>query len=62
MRINRNRLSVMVSKIEGKKIQMNIAQIKEVQRCLLSILADEYREDDVINLLKRIKKEELKTR
>jgi hypothetical protein len=52
MKINQNELSVKVAKAEGKKVQVNISQIKEVQRCLLRILAIDYTIDDVHDLLR----------
>ncbi len=32
--MNRNKLAVEISKLEGKKKEVNIAQIKEILKCL----------------------------
>lgn len=39
--MNLNELAVEISRREGKKIQVNIAQIKEIVRCLHDILVEE---------------------
>ena len=52
--MNLNEMAEEVSKKEGKKISLSIAQIKEVLKIVLRILKDmEYGE--VADLLKRIK-------
>jgi hypothetical protein len=38
--MNLNTLAVEVCKREGKKVQVNIAQVKEVIRCTMDVLAD----------------------
>lgn len=48
--INLNKLAVEISKLEGKKVNLSIAQIKEVLRIVLFILADE-KPSDVLKLL-----------
>lgn len=37
--INQNELAKAVAAVEGKKVQVNIAQIKEVMKCLLTELS-----------------------
>lgn len=37
--MNLNELALRISKIEGKKKEVNIAQIKEVLKCLGEVLA-----------------------
>ena len=49
-KINENKLAQEISKREGKKVEVNIAQIKEVQRVLLEILA-EYDDEQVLALI-----------
>lgn len=39
--MNLNTLAVEISKLEGKKVQVNIAQIKEVLRVLIDILSND---------------------
>jgi len=38
MRINLNKVAKQVAKKEGKKQQVNIAQIKEVMRCFIKVM------------------------
>jgi len=38
--LNLNQLAVAISKIEGKKINLSIAQIKEVLRCFGDVVFD----------------------
>lgn len=40
MKINENKLAVLVSECEGLKVQTNIAQIKEIQKIVLDALAE----------------------
>jgi len=40
--MNFHELTKTVAKYEGKKVQVNIGQIKEVTRVVLSLLADEF--------------------
>lgn len=39
IKINMNKVAKRVSEFEGKKVEVNIAQIKEVSKCLLMVLA-----------------------
>lgn len=49
--INENKLARDISRCEGKKVPVNIAQIKEVLRITLDRLALDYSTDDVAELL-----------
>lgn len=53
--IDENQLSVRVSKAEGKKVELPIGQIKEVQKIVLDLLAQEWRSNPrgVIRLLRK---------
>jgi hypothetical protein len=51
--INQNDLAVRITEMEGKKVEVNIAQVKEVQKCLLLELAM-YPNKDVTQLLDRV--------
>ena len=53
--IDENALSVRVSKAEGKKVELPIGQIKEVQKVLLDLLGQEWRGNPrgVIRLLRK---------
>ncbi|MEM2946778.1 MAG: hypothetical protein QXN96_00885 [Candidatus Bathyarchaeia archaeon] len=51
--INQNELARKVAQMEGKKVQVNIAQIKEVSRCLLKALG-EYKPWEVLRLIERV--------
>lgn len=50
--INENTLAKAIADREGKKVEVNIAQIKEVLRCALDLLAQEYF-SDVLKLLEK---------
>lgn len=50
MRINLNELDQRIAKLEGKRVELPIAQIKEARRCVLTCLA-RYSEEDVLELL-----------
>ncbi len=52
MAINQNKLAKAISEVEGKKVQVNIAQIKEVMNCLLLELAL-YSDEEIINLINK---------
>lgn len=52
MGINQNTLAKAVALVEGKKINVNIAQIKEVQRALL-ILISQYPDEEILKLINR---------
>jgi hypothetical protein len=53
--IDEHALSVKVSKAEGKKVELPIGQIKAVQKVLLDLLAQEWRQNPrgVIRLLRK---------
>ena len=53
--INENLFAKAISDMEGKKEEVNIAQIKEVQKCLLDLLA-KCTFPEVANLLHRHRK------
>ncbi len=55
--INRNAMARWIAKEEGKKKEMDIAQIKEVQRLALKYLAF-FSDEEVLDLLAKVKKEE----
>ena len=46
-RINENKLAKEISEVEGKKVQVNIAQIKEVIRCEHQILAHKLKMSEI---------------
>ena len=52
MAINRNKVAKQISVEEGLKVEVNIAQIKEVMRCMLGILSD-YSDEDIIKLINK---------
>jgi hypothetical protein len=52
-KINENSLSKEVAKVEGKKVEVNIAQIKEVQNCLLNVLATNFTDEQITELVSR---------
>ena len=53
--IDENQLSVKVSAAEGKKVELPIGQIKEVQKVVLDLLAEHWRRNPrgVIRLLRK---------
>jgi len=51
--INQNKLAMRITEMEGKKVQVNIAQVKEVQRCMLRELS-QYTNKSVTQLLDRV--------
>jgi len=53
--IDEHALSVRVSKAEGKKVELPIGQVKEVQKIVLDLLAQEWRRNPrgVIRLLRK---------
>ena len=53
--IDEHQLSVKVSKAEGKKVELPIGQIKEVQKVVLDLLAEHWRHNPrgVIRLLRK---------
>lgn len=54
-KINENVLAIKISAIEGKKVEVNIAQIKEVLKCALEILND-YSDEEIVALVRHHKK------
>lgn len=56
-KIDMNDFAVKTSEVEGLKDQVNIAQIKEVQKHTLTSLANDYTEEQVKELLNRYKKQ-----
>lgn len=54
-KMNENQLAMDISKIEGKKVEVNISQIKEVLKCTLDILSG-YPDEEIVKLVKRHKK------
>jgi transposase len=54
--IDENQLAVEVTRLEAGVQQVNIAQTKEVMRCLFKLLANEYDPRAVRRLLKKHRK------
>ena len=54
-KISENELAKAVAKVEGKKVSVNIGQIKEVMKCLLDKLAG-YDAVEVLMLVNKHKK------
>lgn len=54
-KINMNDLAIQISKIEGKRKQVNIAQIKEVLKAT-RIKLNEYDDEQIIEAVRRIGK------
>ena len=54
-RINQNKMAIEVTKREGGKVPVNIAQVKEVQKHVLDVLAEQS-DKDVLALLNRRRK------
>ena len=53
--INQNVLAKLISESEMGKVQVNIAQIKEVQKCLLKELA-KYSDEEILKLINKVRK------
>ena len=53
--INRNELAKSITEREGLKVQVNIAQVKEVLRIALEELSG-FNDDEIIQLLNKIRK------
>lgn len=53
--INQNNLAKLISESEKGKIQVNIAQIKEVQKCLLIELS-KFPDEEILKLINKIRK------
>lgn len=51
MKINLNTLAKTIASEEGKLVEVNVAQIKEVLRITLDILANDYQPSEVLALL-----------
>ena len=54
-RINQHKLAIAISKIEGGKVNLPIAQIKEVQKKLLEELA-KYPDKQILALINKFRK------
>jgi len=52
-KINMNETAKEISMIEGKKVEVNIAQIKEVCKCFLQILARKHNPSQIEELISR---------
>lgn len=52
MKINMNKMAKDISEIEGKKVEVNIAQIKEVLSIAMHKLS-EYDDDEILMLVHR---------
>ncbi len=52
-KINMNKVAREISMIEGKKAEVNIAQIKEVCHCFLLVLAKDYQPSQIVELVAR---------
>lgn len=53
--MNLNELAQEISKLEGKKVQVNIAQIKEVLKCLGAVLTDMETHEALLVLAKLVR-------
>jgi len=53
MKINENTLAKQIAQKEGKKVEVNIAQIKEVLSIALGILANDHKMSEVVDLMER---------
>jgi hypothetical protein len=51
VKINENNLAKVIANTEGKKVEVNIAQIKEILAITLDILANDYMPSEVMALL-----------
>ena len=51
--INENRLAKRVSQLEAGKKETSIAQIKEILRSTLDVLAREYKMSEVVQLIEK---------
>lgn len=54
-KVNLNYVAVKIAELEGKKIEINIAQIKEILKNTLGILANEYTDENIRDLLEKYK-------
>lgn len=52
-RINENKLAQQICEREGLKVEVNIAQAKEVLKHAFDILANEHRASEVMELVER---------
>ena len=57
--IDENRLAVEVTRREGKKVELPIGQVKEVQKLVLDLLAEHWRDNPrgVVRLLRKHRSE-----
>jgi hypothetical protein len=53
--VNQNALAQRIAAREGKKVEVNIAQIKEVMRCLF-IEISSFSDKEVLSLINKIRK------
>ena len=53
IKINMNKVAKAISEVEGKKVEVNVAQIKEVCKCFLQILACDYNSSQIEELVSR---------
>jgi len=51
--MNLNELAKEVCSIEGGKVNLPIAQVKEVMRCLFTRTSDKYTLDEVIDIMEK---------
>lgn len=54
MAINQNKLARSVCELEGGKVNLPIAQVKEVIACTLRILAFEHKPSEIMALLEKV--------
>lgn len=52
-KINENKLAKEITKIEGQRLQVNIAQIKEIMAITFDILANNYDMSAVVELMEK---------
>lgn len=54
-KLNLNWVAIEIAKQEGKKIEVNIGQIKEILKITTKIFAKEYTDEEILRLLKKYK-------
>ena len=52
-KINMNKVAKTISEVEGKRVEVNITQIKEVSKCLLTVLAQDFDTSQIEELISR---------
>lgn len=55
-KINETYVATLVSQLEGRKHQVNIADIKEILKATFDILGKEYTNDDILKLIENHRK------